>query len=264
MNIILHADDFGYDEDTTKATIELLNKGCLSSASIMPNMPCTKMALEYARTHSDKSFGVHLTYVDHLNPCSIPEDIPSLVNKDGVFRMSDEILKDALTLKLETKDIIKESLAQIQVLKNNGVNISHLDSHGHLHKYPSFQIALGTICKLSGIYRVRRVQNVFIAPQKFGPKSLLRWFLNKGVVSRFKSTDYFYMSASNLDTNWSDEILSRLDNLPKSSIIEVGVHPGIKSDGVEAYRVPEYHEIQLFSELIKKQGKHTIINWNDV
>ena len=37
--LIINADDFGFSEDTVVATIELFNKGLLTSATMMPNMP---------------------------------------------------------------------------------------------------------------------------------------------------------------------------------------------------------------------------------
>lgn len=263
MNIILHADDFGYDKDTTEATIELLQGGYLSSASIMANMPCTKEACQYASAHPEKSFGVHLTYVDELSPCCNPDEIVSLVNTSGRFLMADETLKRALSFRLRVNDIVKESCAQIDKLKNAGVKISHLDSHGHLHKYPSFQMALSTICKKTGINKVRRSQNVFIEKQIFGPRKILRSCLNLGIVMRFKSTDYFFMSANGFHTGWSEALCSQLNALPANSTIEIGVHPGIHSCGEESYRVNEYNDIIEFVKLIK-HSNHKIINWNNI
>ena len=161
MLVILHADDFGYDTDTTQATIELLERGILTSASIMPTMPAAKEAIAYAAAHKGCSFGVHLTYVDGLIPAMKTEN-SSLLDGNGVFYPSNFVRKKAIALKLKKLDIIDESLAQINIVKKGGVAVSHLDSHGHLHKFPSFLLALPEIKKRSGINRVRRVQNVFL------------------------------------------------------------------------------------------------------
>lgn len=263
MKVILHADDFGYDYDTTQATIELLEAGVLSSASIMANMPFADVACNYASKHPEKSFGVHLTFVDELIPCCDPDNIPSLVNEDGRFLMASNILKKSLTLQLAVEDIYREACAQINVLKDAGVSVSHLDSHGHYHKYPSFQLALGRICKGTGITKVRRTQNIFLKKQSLGPKLWLRTILNKGIVSRFKSTDFFYMSANSFDVDWADKIYSIMNGLPENATIEIGVHPGVKSKGDEAYRINEYHDIVQFAEKIRNTN-HQIINWNNI
>lgn len=262
MKIILHADDFGFDEDTTRATIELLDRGVLTSATIMPKMPCTKLACEYASNHPKLSFGLHLTYVDGLFPCA--DNIPSLVGPDGKFLLSDDVRKMALLFKLNRNDIVRESLAQIKVLTDAGVKVSHLDSHGHLHKFPSFLLALNDITQSSGINKVRRVQNVFIKPHKTGVTTILNSIFAHYISSRFKSTDYFYMSANSLDKQWSDALLKELDLLPTNSIIEVGVHPGTSLTGEEGWRFDEYEDVIEFSEKIRKGGKHQLINWNEV
>lgn len=44
MNVILHADDFGYDDDTLEATIECFEKGALSSCSVMVNCKASERA----------------------------------------------------------------------------------------------------------------------------------------------------------------------------------------------------------------------------
>ena len=262
MKIILHADDFGFDEDTTRATIELLDRGVLTSATIMPKMPYTEIACNYAAHHPELSFGLHLTYVDGLEPCA--DKVPSLTGPDGRFLISDVVRKKALLFKLNRNDILRESLAQIKVLRDAGVKVSHLDSHGHLHKFPSFLLALNDITKTSGINKVRRVQNVFINPHKTGVTSILNSIFAHYISRRFKSTDYFYMSANSLDKKWSDALLKELDLLPPNSIIEVGVHPGTSLTGEEAWRVDEYKDVIEFSEKIRKGGKYQLINWNEV
>jgi len=262
MKIILHADDFGYDKDTTEATIELLESGALTSATIMANMPCTKEACEYAAKHPELSFGVHLTYVDGLEPCTT--NIPTLVDAGGKFFPSNDVRKLALMFKLKKLDIVCESLAQIKILTDADVKVSHLDSHGHLHKFPSFLLALNDITQQSGVKKVRMVQNMFLSQPKTTPATILNSFFAAYIARRFKSTDYFYMSANSMDTHWSDALLEHLDKLSQNAIVEVGVHPGINSKGDEAWRLEEYLDIKEFADKIRKDGKHQIITWNEV
>ena len=63
MRIVVNADDFGASAETVEATIECLEEGALTSATIMPTMPAVDDALAYARDRPDRSFGVHLTFV---------------------------------------------------------------------------------------------------------------------------------------------------------------------------------------------------------
>ncbi|MBR3445540.1 MAG: ChbG/HpnK family deacetylase [Prevotella sp.] len=263
MKVILHADDFGFDKDTTEATIELLERGALSSATIMATMPKADMAIAYAAKHPEFSFGVHLTYVDGLKPAKLSTET-SLTDKNGLFYPSNDVRKKAVLMKLKEKDIVEESLAQIAKVRLGGAKISHLDSHGHLHKFPSFLLALPEIKKQSGINRVRRVQNVFVNNPKLSPTTILNHCFDWRIASTCKTTDYFYMSANSMDTGWADAILTQMDKLPKNAVIEVGVHPGHADTEEERWRIAEYSDIVDFAEKLRRDNKHQIITWKDV
>ena len=263
MKVILHADDFGYDNDTTQATIELLECGALTSATIMATMPAAEQAMAYAAKHPEYSFGVHLTYVDGLKPVLV-KDKSTLLDDHGLFYPSNDVRKKAILLKLKKQDIVEESLAQIERVRSTGVTISHLDSHGHLHKFPSFLLALSEIKKRSGIRRVRRVQNVFIKPQHVSPILILNKCFDTFISHTCHTTNFFYMSANNMDTGWADAVLEQMDKLPQDAIIEVGVHPGHAVTEEERWRIAEYNDMKEFAQKLRASGKHQIITWNEV
>ena len=263
MRVILHADDFGYDRDTTQATIELLECGALTSASIMATMPAAEEAISYAAAHKQYSFGVHLTFVDGLKP-ALQKEGSTLLDNNGLFYPSNIVRKKALKLSLNKKDIIEESLAQIDIVRKGGVEISHLDSHGHLHKFPSFLLALSEIKRRSGLNRVRKVQNVFINKPGVSPTTILNRCFDWRIAHSCRTTDYFYMSANNMDTGWSDAIIEQMNHFPQDAIIEVGVHPGHSDSNEERWRIAEYQDVLDFANKIRQQGKHQIITWNEV
>ncbi len=263
MRVILHADDFGYDKDTTQATIELLECGALTSATIMPTMPAAEEAIAYAAAHKQFSFGVHLTYVDGLKP-ALKKDDSTLLDANGLFYPSNDVRKKAIKLALKKEDIVEESLAQIGIVVKGGVELSHLDSHGHLHKFPSFLLALSEIKKHCGVEKVRRVQNVFINKPGLSPTAILNKCFDWSIAHSCRTTDYFYMSANNLDTGWADAIIDQMDCLPQNATIEVGVHPGHADTDEERWRIAEYNDMIDFAEKIRKQGKHQIITWKDI
>lgn len=263
MKVILHADDFGYDLDTTIATIELFECGALTSASIMATMPNVNMAIDYALKHTEFSFGIHLTFVDGLKPASKKEH-SSLLDEKGLFYPSNDVRKKAMKFSLKKNDIVEESLAQIDILKKGGLEISHIDSHGHLHKFPSFLAALSVIKKRSGITRVRRVQNVFINKPKVSPTTIFNRLFDWRIAHSCRTTEYFYMSANNMDTGWADTIIEKMEQLPQNAIIEIGVHPGKANSKEESWRIAEYHDMIDFVQKIRKQGKHEIITWKEI
>lgn len=144
------------------------------------------------------------------------------------------------------------------------MEISHLDSHGHLHKFPSFLLALPEIKKRSGIKRVRRVQNVFLQHPGLSPTSILNKCFDWKIAHSCKTTDYFYMSANNMETGWTDALLAQMDCLPQEAIIEVGIHPGHADTDEERWRIAEYNDTKAFAKKIRASGKHKIITWKEV
>jgi predicted glycoside hydrolase/deacetylase ChbG (UPF0249 family) len=257
MRIVVNADDFGYSAETVRATIECIDAGSVTSATIMPGMPATGEAVVFALRRPEISFGVHLTFVgdDQERPIADPADVPSLVGVDGRLRGTNPIRVLGLLGRLPVDQLEREIVAQVEAVRGQGVPVSHVDSHRHLHKYLSFRRALRRALPRLGIARVRNVQDVYLRRPLVSPTVWLgrRW--RRDLMAGFATTDHFYMPATAGDTMWNELLL----RLPLGDTLEVGVHPGYE----EEWRTNERRAVHEFAPAATKQG-HTLISWREV
>jgi predicted glycoside hydrolase/deacetylase ChbG (UPF0249 family) len=259
VRIVVNADDFGASAETVAATIECLEQGALTSATIMPTMPAADEALAYARGRPDRSFGVHLTFVGNGEErCAAdPADVPDLVGEEGRFPAATPVRLRALVRRVPVAQLEREIAAQLSLVRDGGVEISHVDSHRHLHKLAPFQAALRAVLPRFGIERVRTVQDVYLSPPLLRATYWVGSAWRRPLRRSFRTTDHFYMPASTGDLGWADGLLERVGELPGATL-EVGVHPG--DDG---WRDDERRSAMRLRDRAGELG-HELVTWREI
>jgi hypothetical protein len=127
--LIVHADDVGMTHSVNAATIKALESGGVNSASIMVPCPWFPEIADYAKTHPDVDFGLHLTLTSERvyyrwGPVAPRDKVPSLVDENGYFWHD-----WAAGTRIDPKDAELEIRAQIERAYAMGIRPTHLDSH---------------------------------------------------------------------------------------------------------------------------------------
>ncbi len=128
--LILHADDMGVSHSQNSASLTALEKGYVSSGSIMVPCPWFPEVAAYAVKHPDADLGIHLTLTSEWEyyrwgPVTSKDKVSSLVNKNG-FLYNDV---DSLAKMARLKEVEQELRAQIDRAIQFGIHPTHIDSH---------------------------------------------------------------------------------------------------------------------------------------
>jgi predicted glycoside hydrolase/deacetylase ChbG (UPF0249 family) len=127
--LIVHADDVGVAHSVNAATIQALETGLVNSASIMVPCPWFPEIVDYAKSHPDADFGLHLTLTSERvyfrwGPVASKDKVPGLVDENGYFHHD-----WASAIRINPKEAELELRAQIDRAYAMGLRPTHLDSH---------------------------------------------------------------------------------------------------------------------------------------
>src|SRR5918992_5811964 len=128
--LILHADDLGVAHSVNAATFDALDRGAISSASVMVPTPWMTEVAAYARAHPNADLGLHLTLTSEWETyrwgsVESKDKVPSLLDSVGTFP-SEERRVAATAKPLEVE---REIRAQIERALALGIRPTHVDSH---------------------------------------------------------------------------------------------------------------------------------------
>jgi chitin disaccharide deacetylase len=127
--LIIHADDVAETHAVNAATFQAVESGAVNSASIMVPCPWFPEAADYARSHPEADFGLHLTLTSERvyyrwGPVAARNSVPSLVDSNGYFHHDWDQHP-----RIDPRDVETELRAQIERALAMGVRPTHFDSH---------------------------------------------------------------------------------------------------------------------------------------
>lgn len=160
MDIIINCDDLGASAEVNESIFSLMERGRVTSASLLMNAPAADEAVRRMRHLPHCSFGVHLN-VTEFAPLSGHVGLRPLLDERGEFagKSSDHPMNLPLTASI-CSGVYAEWSAQVARALDMGVPVSHLDSHHHVHTRAALLPTLHKVKQRFGIRRVRLRRNV--------------------------------------------------------------------------------------------------------
>jgi hopanoid biosynthesis associated protein HpnK len=245
--LIINADDFGLTSGVNRAIVELHHAGVLTSTTLMARAGATHEAIRLAHATPTLGVGCHVVLVDG-RPVLPPQDVPSLVEKQtGRFPVSLTAFGARLfTGRIRPAEIEAEAAAQIALLQDAGLRLTHVDTHKHTHMFPPVLEPVLRAARKAGI---RAVRNPFepewavrvtpraslvrtaevIALRQLGP-----FFRRILARANFISTDGTIAVAGTGTFN-ADTVRALLGEMPEGTW-ELVTHPGYNDADLEKVR----------------------------
>lgn len=248
--LIINADGFGFTAGNNRGIWEVAEAGVITSISVNTNFPFVSDLLSFHKKFPDITIGVHLNPIvgSPVLSCKL---IPSLVNNDGQFWSKK--FSDRLQGKLIQEDELEnELIAQVMVVRNMGVKISHLDSHQNQHLRPGYFEIFLRIAKKFGINRMRNHRHFICAECDRPLLSAMKFYLTHPYSMLLHSyTRYLMWRAQREGMLMADRLISVghstgatmaetwvwegiFKSLPVG-INEVYCHPGYPDDTLRKY-----------------------------
>jgi predicted glycoside hydrolase/deacetylase ChbG (UPF0249 family) len=146
--LVIHADDLGMSHSVDRATFEALDKGWITSASILVPCPWFPEVARWAKEHPNADLGIHLALTSEWTdlrwgPVSGVGRVPSLVDAHGYFPLdTPDVVQNA-----KTSDAEYELRSQIDRARSAGIPVTHLDMH---------MAGMVASAELFGVYRKLR------------------------------------------------------------------------------------------------------------
>lgn len=250
LKLIINADDFGMSTAVNMAIQKAFQNEWISSATLMANMPGFADACNWAlQNNKIGAIGVHLNLYEGPSVTKTIRSFKKICDQDGCFNGAlFKVGFEDITLG-EREAIANEMRAQIQLLKDNGIMPSHIDSHHHLH-YKRQIIPI--------VYRLAKENSI----------SAVRMRLNLGVnrlpiITRLKeairNTTLYYRGLCR-----TRNIGRLIDMAPYweslSGITEVIVHPIMLDNG----SLVDEESGDDLSVLVSNIGDHVKYSFSDV
>jgi predicted glycoside hydrolase/deacetylase ChbG (UPF0249 family) len=255
-NLIINADDFGMSREVNEGTKKGIQEGIITSVSVMANMPYFDDAIQFLQKYPLVSVGLHFNITEG-KPLILPKDAGALIREDDSFYHWPQLIGRVAFKNIKRLEIEHELKKQYGALKKTGLTITHIDSHHHVHLYPTIFKIISAFADKEGIQALRG--NYFnswnltlgiwkkpIVTQVVVNSALLLSNLRHHNLTHLYEINRFY------DINWGrdlepEDLLKILNKLPDGTT-EFICHLAVESaTGNKKFLTPRYKALTLLT-----------------
>lgn len=231
--LIINADDFGYCTSVNKAIISAHKNGVVTSCTVMTAMPGFEEGVKLLQENPTLTCGVHMTLTCYK---PILKTHKTIVDENGFFyrRLTPELLNS-----IDTEEVYNEFCAQIDKAIEYGIDLSHLDSHHHVHTLPILKDV------------IKRITDKYKLPIRGGFKEEID--LNVDIIPLIGS---FYMDKVSVD------FFEQHVNVEDYEIMDMMCHPGFVSEFLQESTSYCNQREKEYSILTSKEFKDNIEKLN--
>jgi len=225
--LIIHADDLAVAHSEDAASFDALDRGAVTSASIMVPCPWLTEVASYAKANPEVDLGLHLTLTSEWKtyrwgPAASKDSVGSLLDPSGYLWPD----TPAAVRSLRADEAEREIRAQVERALAMGIHPTHLDSHmGVLFARPDL---FAVYVKVAREYKLPFL--AFLGP---GTAPALASLLSQKDVL---INAVVIANPSVRVGNWKDFYLNAIRNL-KPGVTEIIVHLGHDDAELEAITV---------------------------
>lgn len=229
MRFVFNADDFGLSKGVNEGILHCYQSGAITSASLMTNTLFFEDAVALIHQHGLPNIGLHVNLTEFK---SILSSHNTIVDGHGNFMRN-----IADSKQIEYAEVYAEIEAQYQKALSNGVKITHLDSHHHVHM--SYALRKPFIAFAQKNHLPLRKINFFTR----NPFKWLEFKMDTRKVNYY--TDCFSADFYD-DTVQLETLVAIIKKYPMGSL-EIMCHPGYKDINNGIYNEQRENEMKILT-----------------
>jgi predicted glycoside hydrolase/deacetylase ChbG (UPF0249 family) len=226
--LIITADDLGLTKSINEGIVKACTEGIVTAASVIPAGDAFDDAVQVIKCLPFKGIGAHLALTE----------IKPLLSTSRFIKDHNGLFFSMLSGSINRDSIYAELKAQLELIKANGLTVTHINSHEHIHMMPSVLEIFIQLAKEYNIPAIRFPRGDR-PPRSLSLKENYRSFVLNYFAGMMKKklegsgltyTDNFIglLDAGRLDIDKLKTMLGTLED----GVTEIVAHPGFLSPEV--------------------------------